>query len=85
MMEVGITSFPIILSSLTFHTRVNTFKCTMQSSATNVMEPPYQENVVAKLWCKLYHSFVLKKHTMFEYFKVAKMAMVQVLRLIEDE
>jgi hypothetical protein len=49
MMQVGITSFPIILSSLTFHLHVNTFKCPMQSCATNAMEPPYQENVVAKI------------------------------------
>jgi hypothetical protein len=49
------------------------------------MEPPYQKNVVAKLWCKIYNSFVLKEHTMFEHFMVAKMAMVQVLSLIEDE
>jgi hypothetical protein len=40
MMQVGITYFPLILSSLTFHARVNTFKCTMQSCATNAMEPP---------------------------------------------
>lgn len=78
-------SFPLILSSLTFHSHVNTFKRTIQSCATNAMEPPYQDNAVAKLWCKLYNSFVLKEHTMFEYFKVAKMAMVQVLSLIEDE
>jgi hypothetical protein len=48
------------------------------------MDPPYEVNPFTKLWCRLSNSIVLKK-TMFKYFKVAEMAMVQVLGLVEDE
>jgi hypothetical protein len=41
-------------------------------------------NPIAKLWCKL-SSFIVLMKIMSEYFKVVKMAMVQVLGSIEDE
>ncbi len=73
-----------ILSLSSFDFQASTFKCTMYSCVAIAMDPPYEVNTFTKLWCRLSSSIVLKK-TMFKYFKVAKMAMVQVLGLVEDE
>jgi hypothetical protein len=56
----------------------------MKANLAATMEPPFLVNPFTKLWCSLSMSHILK-HSFPEYFKLAKIATMQVLGSVEDE
>jgi hypothetical protein len=75
---------PPILSLRAFELQASVFKCTMKANLAATMEPPFLVNPFTKLWCSLSMSHILK-HSFLEYFKLAKIATMQVLGSVEDE
>ncbi len=75
---------PPILSLGAFELQASVFKCTMKANLAATMEPPFLVNPFTKLWCSLSMSHILK-HSFPEYFKLAKIATMQVLGSVEDE
>jgi hypothetical protein len=74
---------PPILSLGAFELQASVFKCTMKANLAATMEPPFLVNPSTKLWCSLSMSHILK-HSFPEYFKLAKIATMQVLGSVED-
>jgi len=64
--------------------QTNIFKITMKFNATLVMEAPFHVNPLTQFW-KTLKVFRILKHSFLECFKLAKIASVQVLGLVEDK
>jgi hypothetical protein len=60
------------------------FKITMKSNIIVAMEVPFHVNPLTRLWWTLEASWILR-HSFLKIFKLAKIAIMQVLRLVEDE
>ncbi len=76
---------PSILSLITLKLQCNTFKCTMKANhVCSTMELPILVNPFTLLWITL-STFKVLQSTLSEYFKLAKIVTVQVLRSMEDE
>jgi hypothetical protein len=60
------------------------FKIPMKSNTHVAMEPPYDINLVTRIWRSIFASRVLS-HGFPEYLKLAKIAMVHVIGSVEDE
>lgn len=76
--------FPSILSSNALDMQSNLFKITMKFNVTIAMEVPFNVNPLIWLLCTL-KTYRILRHSLLEFFKLAKIAIVQVLGLVEDE
>jgi hypothetical protein len=54
----------------------------MKANLAATMEPPFLVNPFTKLWCSLSMSHILK-HSFLEYFKLAKIATMQVPKVLK--
>jgi len=64
--------------------QVSIFKIMMKSNAIATMEVPFHANPLTRLWRTLEASCILR-HSFLEIFKLVKIAIVQMLGLVEDE
>jgi hypothetical protein len=60
------------------------FKITLQFNPITTMEAPFHVNPLTLLWHILEASHILC-HFFLEFFKLAKVAIIEVLGLVEDE
>jgi hypothetical protein len=74
---------PSILSANGFEMQASIFKITMRSNVAT-MEAPFHVNPLTWLWRTLEASHILR-HSFPKFFKLAKIEIVQVLGLVEDE
>jgi hypothetical protein len=75
---------PPIFSLGAFELQASVFKCTLKANLAATMESPFLVSPFTKLWCSLSMSHILKD-SFPEYFKLAKIATMQVLGSVEDE
>ncbi len=60
------------------------FKLTMKSNATVCVAFPFDLNPLTKMWC-LVTTFQILSFNFPDYVKLAKFAMVQIVKNVEDE
>ncbi len=60
------------------------FNITMQSNVVATMDAPFHANPLIQLWRILEASWILW-HSFLEFFKLAKIAVMQMLGLVENE
>ncbi len=75
---------PSILSLITLKLQCNIFQCTMKENVCSTMELPILVNSFTWLWITPSISKVLQI-TLSKYFKLVKIAIVQMLGSMEDE
>jgi len=75
---------PSILSTSALDLQSSVFTMTMKSNVVIAMEPPFHVNISTRLWCTLEASRILR-HSFLDFFKLAEIAIVQVLGSMEDE
>jgi len=75
---------PKLLSASDLDNQWDLLKLTMKSNAEATCGPPFNVNLVVKLWRKLSQSRHLFK-LISEYFKMAEIGCCLVLGLVEDE
>jgi hypothetical protein len=75
---------PTILSTSALDMQYNIFKTTLQSNVVATMEAPFHVNPLTQLWRILEASYILQ-HSFLEFFKLAKIAIVQMLGSMENE
>ncbi len=74
----------IILSTSALDMQSSLFKIIMQFNVAIAMEAPFHVNPLTQLWRTLEASRILW-HSFPEFFKLAKIAIVQMLGLVEDD
>lgn len=75
---------PSIISLITLKLQCNIFKCTIKANVCSTMELPILVNSFTWLWITPSISKVLQI-TLSKYFKLVKIAIVQVLGSMDDE
>jgi len=60
------------------------FKIIMQSNVVAIMEAPFHANPLTQLW-QIFEASRILWHSFLEFFKLAKIAVVQIMGLVEDE
>jgi hypothetical protein len=75
---------PIVLLVVAFDIEQSMFLLSMKSNAIDAMAKPIDVNHVFCLWCTLLTSRVLF-FSFPKYFKLAKIAIVQVIGSVKDE
>jgi hypothetical protein len=72
------------LDSYKFDLQTSLFKLTMKSNTEKMLGPPYDQNLVTKLWQKLgCNGLLLSK--LSEFMRLAEIAITTVLGSVEDE
>jgi hypothetical protein len=56
----------------------------MQFNVVATMEAPFHVNPLTQLW-QILEGFHILRHSFLEFFKLAKIAIMQMLGLVEDE
>ncbi len=83
-LQANFVVFPSILSLEAMNLQQNIFKCTMKANVFIAMEPPFHVNLFNRLQRTLSISQVLK-NSFLKFFKLAKIAAIQILGSVEDE
>jgi hypothetical protein len=73
-----------ILFAIVLDMQFNIFKIAMKSNIVVAMEVPFHVNPLTQLWWTLEASWILR-HSLLKFLKLREIAIVQVLRLMEDE
>lgn len=76
---------PPIVDRHSLETQQGLFKLAMVNNAKKCMEAPFDLNPLTRLWRSLDACTVLRVKAFPEYFKLAQIAIVQVLGSVEDE
>jgi len=76
---------PPVLDRHSLETQQGLFKLAMVNNAKKYMEPPFDLNPLTRIWRFLDSCTVLRVKAFPEYFRLAEIAIVQVLGSVEDE
>jgi len=79
------TLVPPILDRYKLQTEQGLFKLAMSTNSKKHMEPPFDLNPLTRLWRYLDSCTVLRVKAFPEFYKLAEIAIVQVLGSVEDE